>query len=155
MVRVTVASVTALLMASAAVAAPAKTSGDPNLYLEQVDGADVPAGHGAHHLDLAELTSAEQRAEIGDCLDTVERHVGARPATYAYASGRYDARALALLHELGVAAAVTEIPGVVGAQTDPLQWPRERMNRETPVASFIAYAQLARGGAAQTSRALR
>jgi peptidoglycan/xylan/chitin deacetylase (PgdA/CDA1 family) len=110
--------------------------------------------HGAHHLDLASLTSEEQRAEVDDCLEKVERHAGARPVTYAYASGRYDARALELLHERGIEAAVTEIPGVVRPGVDPLQWPRERVNRETSVASFAGFAQLA-VTAPQTSRAQR
>jgi prolyl oligopeptidase len=56
MVRVTVASMTALLMASASFAAPAKTSGDPNLYLDQVDGARA--------LTTVKAWNAKTRAEL-------------------------------------------------------------------------------------------
>lgn len=108
--------------------------------------------HGAHHLDLSTLAEAAQRAEIGDCLDRVSAHAGARPETYAYASGRYDATTLALLRGFGVRAAVTEVTGPVKLGVDPLQLPRERIDRDTPVESFAA---LASRGRAHASRALR
>ena len=100
--------------------------------------------HGAHHLDLSTLTRAEQKNEIGNCLDKVAAHAGARPETYAYASGKYDATTLSLLHGFGIVAAVTERYGTVRDMHDPLEWPRVRVDRDTPVAAFEAAAEEAR-----------
>ncbi|MBV8149967.1 MAG: hypothetical protein JOY59_00290, partial [Candidatus Eremiobacteraeota bacterium] len=82
--------------------------------------------------------------EIGDCLDKVAAHAGARPQTYAYASGKYDATTLSLLRGFGILAAVTEHYGTVRDMHDPLEWPSVRVDRETPVSGFEAAAEEAR-----------
>ena len=109
----------------------------------RADGNEVGC-HGAHHLDLSTLTRAEQTKEIGDCLDKVAAHAGARPATYAYASGKYDATTLALLRGFGILAAVTEHYGTVHDMHDALEWPRVRVDRDTPVSAFESAAEEAR-----------
>lgn len=109
--------------------------------LREMRAAGMEIGcHGAHHLDLSTLSEAEQRAEIGNCIDKVAAHAGARPVTYAYASGKYDATTLRLLRALGVMAAVTEHPGNVGPGDDPLQWRRARVERDTSATIFAALA---------------
>jgi peptidoglycan/xylan/chitin deacetylase (PgdA/CDA1 family) len=50
----------------------------------RVNGMEVGC-HGMHHLDLARLDAAEQRAEIAGCVEAIARHAHARPNTYAYA----------------------------------------------------------------------
>lgn len=97
--------------------------------------------HGAHHLDLSTLSRTAQEKEIGDCVDKVAVHAGARPQTYAYASGKYDATTLALMRRFGMLAAVTERFGTIRDLRDPYQWPRVRVDRETPAAAFEAAAE--------------
>lgn len=94
--------------------------------------------HGHEHVDLAQLDEPQQRYQIVRCQDLVQQHVGVRPRTYAYASGRYDDVTRMLMLELDVDAALTEIPGAVEPGVDPTQWPRRRVTRETTDAEFAA-----------------
>lgn len=94
--------------------------------------------HGHQHVDLAQLDESGQRYQIERCLELVQQHVGARPRTYAYASGRYDDVTRMLMVELDVDAALTEIAGTVAPGADPTQWPRARVNRDTTTAQFEA-----------------
>ncbi|HYZ16269.1 MAG TPA: polysaccharide deacetylase family protein [Candidatus Acidoferrum sp.] len=92
--------------------------------------------HGHEHVDLGVLPEDAQRYQIVHCLDLVQRHVGSRPRTYAYASGRYDETTRQLILRNDLDAALTEHPGDVGPGVDPTQWPRRRINRDTTLAAF-------------------
>ncbi|HYZ17599.1 MAG TPA: polysaccharide deacetylase family protein [Candidatus Acidoferrum sp.] len=94
--------------------------------------------HSAQHVDLGILTAAQQRSQIADCAASIAKHVGARPRTFAYPSGDYTATTVGLLRELGFAAAVTENAGIVRPGVPPEEWPRERVERDTSVATFEA-----------------
>jgi peptidoglycan/xylan/chitin deacetylase (PgdA/CDA1 family) len=108
--------------------------------LRAMRGAGMEIGcHGSYHLDLSKLSRAGAQREIGGCVARLSRFV-ARPTTYAYAAGRYDATTLALVRADGFKAALTEHPGVVRSLAAPYELPRRRIARGASLASFAALA---------------
>lgn len=95
--------------------------------------------HGTRHLDLAQLPRALAAREIGGCVARLTRYL-ARPTTYAYAGGRWNAVTLELMKADGFTAALTERPGVVTSLAQPFTLPRRRIARETGAAAFAALA---------------
>jgi peptidoglycan/xylan/chitin deacetylase (PgdA/CDA1 family) len=95
--------------------------------------------HGTHHLDLARLSQAAAAREVGTCVQAVSRYV-ARPTTYAYPAGKWDATTLALMQAAGMKAALTERPGVVRSLAQPYTLPRRAIRRGATMASFAALA---------------
>ena len=105
----------------------------------QHDGMEIGA-HGAEHLDLSTLTSAEQQEIAGSCVRSISRWTATKPTTYAYPSGQYDAATLAVMRGLGMRAAFTTQPGVVRSLASPYTLPRVRLNRRDADDVFAAYA---------------
>lgn len=99
------------------------------------------ACHGTNHLDLSTLDRAGQRAEAGGCMKRFARWLGGEPPrTYAYPAGKYDATTLALMHDLGIAAAFTERPGSVRDLAHRYELPRRRVRHDDGLAQFAALA---------------
>lgn len=99
------------------------------------------ACHGTFHLDLSTLDRAGQRAEAGHCMAVFARYLsGEKPYTYAYPAGKYDDVTFAVMRELGIRAAFTEIPGAVKSLAQPYVLPRRRVRRDD---SLEAFAQIA------------
>jgi peptidoglycan/xylan/chitin deacetylase (PgdA/CDA1 family) len=97
------------------------------------------ACHGTNHLDLSTLDRAGQSAEAGGCMKRFARWLGGEPPqTYAYPAGKYDAITLALMHDLGIAAAFTERPGTVRDLVHPYELPRRRVRHDDGLAQFAA-----------------
>lgn len=94
--------------------------------------------HGMHHLDLSTLDREGQLREAGDCVSRIERYVGARPVSYAYASGAYNATTLELMPSIGILSAWTEHSGRVRDVRDPYEMPRLRISRTTTIAEFAS-----------------
>ena len=95
--------------------------------------------HGSRHLDLTTLSRAGQTQEIGHCATLLSRYLGP-PRTYAYAAGKYDAGAIALLRTFGFAAALTEHPGAVRSLAKRYELPRRRIRRNASIAEFARLA---------------
>jgi peptidoglycan/xylan/chitin deacetylase (PgdA/CDA1 family) len=95
--------------------------------------------HGTRHLDLTGIGEAAATREVNRCV-AVLTHYLARPTTYAYAAGRWNAVTLGLMRESHMKAALTELPGVVTSLTTPYALPRRRIDRTTGLASFAALA---------------
>ncbi len=95
--------------------------------------------HGTRHLDLSRVARATAADEVGHCVDTLARYL-ARPTTYAYPAGHWNAAALALMRQMGMKAALTERPGLVTSLGAPYRLPRRRIDRTTGLASFAALA---------------
>jgi peptidoglycan/xylan/chitin deacetylase (PgdA/CDA1 family) len=95
--------------------------------------------HGSRHLDLSRLSPAAATHEVDRCVAALTRYL-ARPTTYAYAAGRWNATVLALMHANGMKAALTERPGLVTSLTSPYTLPRRRIDRTAGLASFAALA---------------
>ena len=93
--------------------------------------------HGSRHLDLTTLSRAQKAYEIGHCAAALTRYLGA-PRTYAYAAGKYDAEAIALLGKFGFKAALTERRGDLTSLARPFELPRYRIDREASIEAFVA-----------------
>jgi peptidoglycan/xylan/chitin deacetylase (PgdA/CDA1 family) len=96
------------------------------------------ACHGTDHLDLSHLNRAGQEREAAGCMRRFARYLGARPDTYAYPAGAYNATTLAVMRELGIRAAFTERPGAVADLAKPYELPRRRVRHDVGLAGFAA-----------------
>jgi peptidoglycan/xylan/chitin deacetylase (PgdA/CDA1 family) len=94
--------------------------------------------HGMHHLDLTTLSHDGQMHEAGDCVDRLERFLGFRPVSYAYASGAYNATTLEVMRDIGIHSAWTEIVGRARDLRKPYEMPRLRITRDMQVDGFAA-----------------
>jgi peptidoglycan/xylan/chitin deacetylase (PgdA/CDA1 family) len=95
--------------------------------------------HGTHHLDLSVVGAVAAAREVDTCVAALTRYL-ARPTTYAYPAGRWNAATLALMRQSGMKAALTERPGVVTSLAAPYTLPRRRIDRSAGLASFAALA---------------
>lgn len=97
------------------------------------------ACHGTLHLDLSLLDRAGQEREAAGCMGRFARYLGApQPTTYAYPAGKYDATTFAVMRELDIRAAFTEIPGDVASLNRPYAEPRLRVRHDEDLAQFAA-----------------
>jgi peptidoglycan/xylan/chitin deacetylase (PgdA/CDA1 family) len=96
--------------------------------------------HGTRHLDLSIIGDARAAYEVNHCV-TALTHYLARPTTYAYPAGRWNAFTLTLMRRAGIKAALTERPGVVSSLDAPYTLPRRRVDRTAGLASFAVLAQ--------------
>lgn len=97
------------------------------------------ACHGTEHLDLSTLDRAGQEREAGGCMKRFAHYLaGPPPTTYAYPAGKYDATTLTIMHDLGIRAAFTEIPGDVTGLATPWTLPRLRVRHDDGVGRFAA-----------------
>ena len=118
--------------------------GDPRhatwAQLRTMRAAGMEVGcHGTRHLDLSKLSPAAARREIGTCVAMLGRYL-ARPTTYAYAAGRWNAATPAIVRAAGLRLALTERPGVVRSLASPYTLPRRRIARGVGLAGFAALA---------------
>lgn len=95
--------------------------------------------HGTRHLDLSKVGHVSAEHEVATCIDKLTQYL-ARPTTYAYPAGRWNAATLELMRRWGMKAALTERPGVVTSLAEPYTLPRRRIARDAGVASFAALA---------------
>jgi peptidoglycan/xylan/chitin deacetylase (PgdA/CDA1 family) len=95
--------------------------------------------HGTRHLDLAKLGRNAAAHEIDHCAATLAHYL-AKPTTYAYAAGRWNATTLELVKAAGFTVALTERPGTVRSLAAPYTLPRRRVGRDAGIDSFAALA---------------
>jgi peptidoglycan/xylan/chitin deacetylase (PgdA/CDA1 family) len=95
--------------------------------------------HGTRHLDLTRVSAKAASHEVTACVTALSRYL-ARPTTYAYPAGRWNAATLALMRREGIKAALTERPGIVTSLAAPYTLPRRRVDRSYGLASFAALA---------------
>ena len=99
------------------------------------------ACHGTDHLDLSTLDRAGQLREAAGCVKRFAHYLSAdAPVTYAYPAGKYDATTFAIMRELGIRAAFTELPGAVRDLARPYELPRRRVRHDDGLAAFAAVA---------------
>lgn len=98
---------------------------------------------GAHtrtHTILAGLSDELLREEIEGSIDEVEGLTGRPCRTFAYPNGRegdYDGRAINILRERGIAAAVTTVAGPNDRATPPLELRRYGIGADMPWRDFL------------------
>jgi len=102
-------------------------------------GCEIGA-HGMHHLDLTTLDRDGQLHEAGDCVARIERFLGVRPVSYAYASGAYNETTLDVMREIGIHSAWTEHVARATNVRHPYEMPRLRITRDMTVDGFAALA---------------
>ncbi|HEY1728074.1 MAG TPA: polysaccharide deacetylase family protein [Candidatus Baltobacteraceae bacterium] len=100
-------------------------------------GCEIGA-HGMHHLDLSTLDRDGQLHEAGDCVARIERFLGVRPVSYAYASGAYNKTTLDVMREIGIHSAWTEHVARAKDVRNPYEMPRLRITRDMTVDGFAA-----------------
>jgi peptidoglycan/xylan/chitin deacetylase (PgdA/CDA1 family) len=96
---------------------------------------------GAHtvtHKELPSLATAKAQQEIVGSKRTLEAHLGQPVRTFAYPSGRFSQREVALLRQAGFEIAVTTRGGFARANQDSLLLPRLRIHATTRLAQFAA-----------------
>ena len=91
-----------------------------------------------HHLDLSTLDRAGQMHEAGDCVARIERYIGFRPVSYAYASGAYNATTMTVMRAIGIRISVDRNLGRAKNVRDPYEMPRLRITRDMTVDGFAA-----------------
>ena len=102
-----------------------------------LDAGMEVGGHTRTHPILASLSDSRAEEEIRGGLDDLARITGRRTTLFAYPNGRrgqdYGEREIAILRRAGIEAALVTHPGVVRADTDPLQMPRLRTVHRNPL----------------------
>lgn len=96
--------------------------------------------HGSRHLDLSTVGPKTAAYEVDHCVAALTKYL-ARPTTYAYPAGRWNAYTLTLMRRAGIKAALTERPGVVTSLAAPYTLPRRRIDRSAGLASFAVLAR--------------
>lgn len=96
--------------------------------------------HGTRHLDLSRIGNSGETYEVDHCVAALTHYL-ARPTTYAYPAGKWNAYTLTLLRQAGIKAALTERPGVVTSLAAPYSLPRRRIDRTAGLASFAVLAR--------------
>lgn len=92
--------------------------------------------HTHRHIDLTAADEAECRAEMTLGKSGLEAATGQPVDHFCYPYGRYDARHVAVLDELGFATATTTQRSRCHGQTDMLQLPRVPVLRSTSLPVF-------------------
>lgn len=80
--------------------------------------------HGHQHLELAELSTAEQRREIERSRRLLEEILGRSPSAFSYPHGSQDARTRQEVRRAGFACACASRPGPVLPSSDDYALPR-------------------------------
>lgn len=106
------------------------------------DGMEI-GGHGEMHLDLSQMTRAQQAYEIDDCLAALHRWLHIDVRSYAYPSGRFDRATLALLARAGIDLAATTDPVYVLAPQDRYELTRLRVQHGWDAKTFGSAVQAA------------
>jgi peptidoglycan/xylan/chitin deacetylase (PgdA/CDA1 family) len=95
-------------------------------------------GHSVNHIDLAQLSPAQQSRQIDGCITALEAHLHSTPVAYAYPSGAFDRTTEALLASSPIELAFTTDP-VFELHDDPqYEIPRIRVLRGMPLDRFAA-----------------
>ncbi len=98
-------------------------------------GDDV-AAHGVAHDDLSQMTPAQQAYQIDDSIAALRERLHAPVDSYCYPSGRFNRATLALVHDAGVALAVTTDSRFVLAPENRFELPRIRVRADWNVEAF-------------------
>lgn len=69
-------------------------------------------------------------------VETIEAQIGVRPRFFCYPGGRYNETVMAILSQIGIAAAVTTQPGTLLVNDRLLELPRARIRGTTTLDDF-------------------
>lgn len=100
------------------------------------------AAHGSKHIDLTELDAHGQRSIAQDCIRSLARMTGVSAQTYAYPAGAYNALTIDVMHDAGLKAAFTTIPGYVKSLERRFELPRFRVHNDGAAALMRGFFSL-------------
>lgn len=92
--------------------------------------------HTVDHPDLRNKSSAGLVDEIAGSKQVIELRLGVPVRSFAYPSGKYDARTLSVLRSSGYGAAVTEIQGMRQTSDKPFELKRIRIRGSYNITDF-------------------
>ena len=88
--------------------------------------------HSRTHPDLTDTCDHDCLVyQILGSVESIEAQIGVRPRFFCYPSGRYDAAVMAVLEQVGIAAAVTTHAGTLHVSDRPLELRRVRIRNTT------------------------
>jgi peptidoglycan/xylan/chitin deacetylase (PgdA/CDA1 family) len=93
--------------------------------------------HTKTHALLEGASRAYQLYEMLGSVQTIQAHIGVMPRFFAYPYGKWDDTTLALLHEMNMWAAVTELPGDIHFFNERFELHRVRIDGTITMADFI------------------
>jgi peptidoglycan/xylan/chitin deacetylase (PgdA/CDA1 family) len=119
------------------------SNGDPSFLtwgqLHVLDRHGVTVGsHTVTHPDLTTLPDAQALEELRESRRALERHLHRPVRWFAYPSGAYDARVVALVRRAGYVLAVTTQPGALQSAQTPLELHRYEILDSTHVSGLAA-----------------
>ncbi|MEA4901630.1 polysaccharide deacetylase family protein [Desulfitobacterium sp.] len=92
--------------------------------------------HTVNHLDLATLSDKQQKSELTNSKQELEKNLGISEIALCFPSGRYNKTTLDLMPELGYKLGFTTQPGKVHLGDDLLTLKRVRISGGMSLASF-------------------
>lgn len=110
----------------------------------QNQGMEIGA-HGVQHDDLSTMTPAEQAYQVRTSVDRLRACAQAPVTSYAYPSGRFNARTLRIVREAGMDTAVTTDPGFVLPPETRFEISRVRVRAEWDATQFWSVLEEAEG----------
>lgn len=96
-------------------------------------------GHNVEHVDLAALTASQQRYQIEGCLAALREHAGIEADTYAYPSGSFNRKTLAILATEPITLAFTTDPSRRIGVEPRFEIPRLRVKDITTMSEFQSF----------------
>ncbi len=95
-------------------------------------------GHSVEHIDLSQLTKAEQSQQIAGSLAALRAHLGTRPVVYAYPAGAFNRMTETLLAQQHVELGFTTDPQFEIGDLRRYEIPRIRVEGGMPLDAFGA-----------------
>jgi len=97
-----------------------------DLRSAQAAGIEIGA-HTVDHVDLTKVSTDRAAQEIAGSARAIQTFLGSAPTAFAYPSGKFDARIVAVVAADHFTTAVTTNPGVLERHADPYELPRFRI----------------------------
>jgi len=95
------------------------------------------AAHTVSHADLAKVSQAQLRYQVGESKSWLEKLVGHPVVDMAYPSGQYNQAAIAAVQRAGYYSAVTAADSVQHTQSNRYEWGRVRIGGAEALGEFI------------------
>ena len=92
--------------------------------------------HGHTHKKLHQLTGSEQEEEIAESTAVIEALTGSKPRVFAYPRGRTTPAIAKMLESSGYALGLGVLPGLVRADSDRYDVPRNAVDTHTGFREF-------------------
>jgi peptidoglycan/xylan/chitin deacetylase (PgdA/CDA1 family) len=99
--------------------------------------------HSRTHKDMRNRSTNFLVWEILGPVEQIEAYAGKRPRFFCYPTGKYDARVIKILRDVGTHAAVTTEHGSTYTLANAMEWPRLRVRNTTSIEGFANLVETA------------